>query len=96
MTEIGALMAAVKTCRDTRNDPNQRQHYNDSPLTVEEFIQIVATTSDPLDVVDLGGRREVRTRAGMTSGDVAQLRQVPTCNEFDGNLTWTWTRNEMV
>jgi hypothetical protein len=56
MTEIGALLAAVKTCRDARNDPNQHQHYNDSPLTVEEFTS-PATCTD-------------RTNSDVRSGDL--------------------------
>jgi hypothetical protein len=79
-TEIGTLQAAVKACRDARNclardrnSPDSRTQFNDFPLTVEEFIRIIATAADPIDLVDLGGRREIRTRTGMTSGHLQQL-----------------------
>jgi hypothetical protein len=61
MDEIGDLLTAGKTCRDAQNDSNSHRHYNDSPLTLHEFIRIVASAADPIDaVVDLGGRRVIR------------------------------------
>jgi hypothetical protein len=73
MTQVRTLQAAIRTARDARNNPNEHTHYNDSPLTVEEFIRIVAIAGDPIALVDLGGRREIRTRTGITSGAVQQL-----------------------
>jgi hypothetical protein len=72
--EVGALLGAVKTCRDAGNNADHFQHFNDSVLTLAELIQIIDAEADPIDaVVDLGGRREVRARAGLVSGGVPQL-----------------------
>jgi hypothetical protein len=80
MTEVGTLQMAVKACRDTANaearnrgDGTSRVEFNDFPWTVEEFVRIVATAGDPIDLVDLGGRREIRTRAGITLGDHTRM-----------------------
>jgi hypothetical protein len=76
MAEVGELLRAVKICRDAANseNPNGRTPYQDSPMTVEEFIRIVASGGDPIDVLDLAGNRPVRPRTtGMLSGDISQL-----------------------
>jgi hypothetical protein len=81
MTEVGQLQAAVKTCRDARNSearnrnsPDARMHFGDLPMTVEEFVRIVASAGDPIDILDLAGNRPVRSRStGMTWSDIAQL-----------------------
>ena len=78
MGEVGALLDAVRSCRDAQNatDPSQHQHYHDRALTLQEFIRIVSAASDPLDLVDLGDRpRETWARDGMVSGGISQLSQ---------------------
>jgi hypothetical protein len=81
MGEVGTLLQAVRVCRDAanaeardRNDGTGRTQFNDFPLTVERIIQVIATAGDPIDLIDLGGRREIRgLNTGMTVGDVRQL-----------------------
>ena len=81
MGEVGTLLQAVWVCRDAanaeardRNDGTGRTQFNDFPLTVERIIQVIATAGDPIDLIDLGGRREIRgLNTGMTVGDVRQL-----------------------
>jgi hypothetical protein len=76
MAELGELLRAVKICRDAANaeNPNGRTPYHDTPMTVEEFIRIVASSGDPIDVLDMTGNRPVRPRTtGMLWGDISQL-----------------------
>jgi hypothetical protein len=88
MTEVGALRQAVTACRDAENtlardrgDGAGRVEFNDLPMTVEEFVRIVATAGDPIDLLDLGGRRDIPTRTGirtdnrprLNSGELQQL-----------------------
>ena len=76
-TEIGDLLATVKTCRDAENavNPNGRRQFLDSPLTVEELVRIVATGGDPVDILDLAGNRQARPRnIGMVDDNRASVR----------------------
>ena len=76
MSEIGELLSAVRDCRDAQNatNPDGRRQYHDFPMAVEEFVRIVATSGDPIDLVDLAGNRQARSRTlGMVRGDVQQL-----------------------
>ncbi len=76
MREVGELLAAVNTCRTAANavSPEGRLEFHDSPLTVEAFVRLVATSSDPIGVLDLAGNRDARPRGtGMLWGDIQQL-----------------------
>jgi len=77
MAEVGSLLAAVQTCRDAANaaNPGCFRQSNDSRLTIETFIPLVATGADPTGLLDLPGARPVvpSIKDGLTRADIQQL-----------------------
>jgi hypothetical protein len=77
MAEVAELLAAIRTCRDARNDNGLegRKVYRDARLTLEAFVTLAVTGGDPTDLLDLAGnRRGVENRdTGLVLGDIQQL-----------------------
>jgi hypothetical protein len=85
MAEVGELLAAAQACRAAKsrwNGSEGPKQFHDTRLTVETFVKLVATGSDPVGILDLTGTGQGKPldptgghphKTGMVVGDIQQL-----------------------
>jgi hypothetical protein len=89
MAEVSALLSAVQHCRAARNGWNGSvgpKQFRDGRFTIEAFVRLVATGSNPVDLLDLVGSGQGKPvdpvggsqpPASLTVGDIQQLLRIP-------------------